>query len=276
MRQPTSHTEGRSIVTTASHRWTPITDLTEHDRRARSEELPTLADVWADEHARLGDDRAVQRFNVQMQREWAIETGVIERVYSLDRGVTQLLIEQGIDSSLIPHDATDKAPEFVARIIKDQQEAIEWLFDFVATRRPLSTSLIRELHALMTQSQLTTEAVDQFGNLVEIRLLHGEYKQRANNPTRQNGSVHEYCPPEHVAAEMDRLTTLHEEHQTAAVPPEVEAAWLHHRFTQIHPFQDGNGRIARALATLVFLRAGWFPLVITRDTRLDYYCTRKG
>jgi len=23
-------------------------------------------------------------------------------------------------------------------------------------------------------------------------------------------------------------------------PPEIEAAWLHHRFTQIHPFQDGN------------------------------------
>ena len=33
---------------------------------------------------------------------------------------------------------------------------------------------------------------------------------------------------------------------------EIEATWLHHRFTQIHPFQDGNGRVARALASLVF------------------------
>lgn len=54
------------------------------------------------------------------------------------------------------------------------------------------------------------------------------------------------------------------------VPPEVEAAWLHQRFAQIHPFQDGNGRVARALASLVFLRAGWFPLVVHRDDRGEY------
>ena len=45
---------------------------------------------------------------------------------------------------------------------------------------------------------------------------------------------------------------LHRNHHDVA--PEVEAAWLHHRFTQIHPFQDGNGRIARALATLIFVK----------------------
>jgi hypothetical protein len=50
----------------------------------------------------------------------------------------------------------------------------------------------------------------------------------------------------------------------------VEAAWLHHRFTQIHPFQDGNGRVARVLASLIFIRHNWFPLVLTRDDRDDY------
>jgi len=64
---------------------------------------------------------------------------------------------------------------------------------------------------------------------------------------------------------MDRLVEMHLAHQKAEVAPDVEAAWLHHRFTQIHPFQDGNGRVARCLATLVFLRAGWFPLVVTRS-----------
>ena len=44
--------------------------------------------------------------------------------------------------------------------------------------------------------------------------------------------------------------------------PEVSAAWLHHRFIQIHPFQDGNGRVARSLASLVFIRAGGFPMTI--------------
>jgi hypothetical protein len=67
---------------------------------------------------------------------------------------------------------------------------------------------------------------------------------------------------------MDQLVAMFNAH--TGVSAEVNAAWLHHRFTQIHPFQDGNGRVARALATIVFLQAGWFPLVITRDQRADY------
>lgn len=52
--------------------------------------------------------------------------------------------------------------------------------------------------------------------------------------------------------------------------PVLVAAWLHHRFTQIHPYQDGNGRVARALTTLVLLRADLLPLVVDRDLRVEY------
>jgi hypothetical protein len=67
---------------------------------------------------------------------------------------------------------------------------------------------------------------------------------------------------------MERLLDFHKSH--SEVPAEISATWLHHRFTQIHPFHDGNGRVARSLATIVFLQAGWFPLVINRDQRADY------
>ena len=105
---------------------------------------------------------------------------------------------------------------------------------------------------------------------MEVPLARGEWKKLPNNPTRPDGLLHQYSPPEQVQAEMDRLIELHAAHDRQGVPPEVEAAWLHHRFTQIHPFQDGNGRVARSLATLVLLRAGWFPLVVTRDDRAAY------
>ena len=108
--------------------------------------------------------------------------------------------------------------------------------------------------------QETVEGIDSLGRIASIPLLRGAYKKLPNNPLRQDGTVHEYCPPEQVDSEMDRLIALHHQHQNNGVPPEVEAAWLHHRFAQIHPFQDGNGRIARALATLVLVKAGWFPL----------------
>ena len=153
-------------------------------------------------------------------------------------------------------------------MIGDHEAAVEGVFQFVKDERPLSTSYIKELHALMTRHQHTVDGVDSLGRRRKVPLISGDYKRRQNNPLTADGSVHEYCPPEHVAGEMDRLVAMHHEHINLAT--EVEAAWLHHRFTQIHPFQDGNGRIARALATMVFVKAGWFPLVVRDRERARY------
>ena len=251
------------------HRWAPIADVTLADRAAASTELPPLAQLWKDIRNEF-DPIQVHDFNERIQRQWAIETGVIERVYTLDRGTTQLLIERGIRASLIASDATDQSPELVAGMIQDHAEAVAWLFDAVTSKRPLSTSLIKQLHQLMTRKQQFATGFDQFGNRIDIPLRHGAFKIRPNNPRRPDGKVHQYCPPEQVDSEMDRLIEMHGEHDEEGLSADVSAAWLHHRFVQIHPFQDGNGRVARAIASLVLIRAGWFPLVVTRDDRDGY------
>jgi Fic family protein len=253
-----------------SYRWSPIEDLPVNWIALASKELESLASIWKESAARLKESDALLKFNERLRREWAIETGIIENLYSIDRGITRLLIEKGIEASLIPFGTTDKPAERIVPILRDQEEVLEGLFDFVGQQRDLSTSYIKELHQALTRHQDTVEAVNGLGRLVEVALLRGEWKRQPNNPTRPDGEVHEYCPPEHVAAEMDLMIEMHRRHLAEGVPPEVEAAWLHHRFTQIHPFQDGNGRMARALASLVFLRAGWFPLVIHRDDREAY------
>lgn len=251
--------------------WSEITDLPEDWQYLAVDELSSLAEIWKEQRERLQGSESLRQFNTRLQRQWALETGIIEGLYTIDRGVTQLLIERGIESSLIPHGSTNKPVEAILPIIKDQESVIEGLFDFVGQSRLLSTSYIKELHQALTTHQETVEAIDQFGTRMTTRLRRGAWKENPNNPTISNGTVHQYCPPEHVASEMDRLIEMHRTHAGMEVPPEVEAAWLHHRFTQIHPFQDGNGRVARALASLVFLRAGWFPLVIISDQHRDEY-----
>ena len=252
----------------AHHQWAPITDLSDNDLSTASDELPTHMSVWGEARGELSHEQ-VEEFNERLNREWAIETGIIERIYTLDEGTTRLLIEQGIDASLIAHDDNGRSPELIVGIIQDHKEAVEWLFEVVRQERPLTTSFVKELHALMTRKQTYAEGVDMFGRATRIELRHGDYKRRPNNPTRDDEKVHEYCPPEHVAAEMDRLIALHDQH-LLEVPPDLSAAWLHHRFIQIHPFQDGNGRVARALASLVLIRAGWFPLVVNHKDRPKY------
>jgi Fic family protein len=252
------------------YKWRPIEDLPDSWRDLASGELKSLAGVWLDQQKRLHESEALKIFNEKLQREWAIETGVLEKLYTIDRGITQLLIENGINAALIPHGTTDRPPEQVVAIIKDQADALEGIFAFVKGNRDLSTSYIKELHQVFTRHQDTVEALNGGGRTVHPILKKGEYKPWPNNPLRPDGEVHEYCPPEQVASEMERLVKLHHEHCEMHVPPELEAAWLHHRFTQIHPFMDGNGRVARALASLVFLRNSWFPLVVNRDNRDEY------
>ena len=247
----------------------PIADLTDADRAAASEELPPLLRMWREVREEI-PDHLVTEFNQRLRREWAIETGIIERLYTLDEGTTRLLIEQGIDASLIPHDDKEEPPELVAGMIADHLDAVDWLFDVITKERPLSTSFVRELHQLMTRKQEFASGVDTLGRATRIELRHGDYKRRPNNPTRPDGKIHEYCPPEQVSSEMDRLLEMHEAHNDTGTAPDVSAAWLHHRFAQIHPFQDGNGRVARALASLVLIRDGMFPLVVTNKDREHY------
>jgi Fic family protein len=250
--------------------WEPITDLPRDWSVLTDGELGPLLQFWNDQRADLEQSGVLAAFTQRLAREWSVETGQIEGVYDLDRGITETLIDRGINADLIPAQPGQKLPELIAAIIQDHADVLEGLFHFVKGNRPLSKSYIHELHGALLQHQDTTVVLDQFGTLFEARLLKGRYKERPNNPRRPDGTIHQYSPSEQVDSEMERLLSLHEDHEKLGVPIEVEAAWLHHRFAQIHPYQDGNGRVARALASLIFMKRRWFPIVVTRDDRPRY------
>ncbi len=253
-----------------SYKWHPIKDLLPEEFKYADSGLNGLVEVWKEQRKELTKQGVLDNFTQSLKRQWAIETGVIERIYTLDIGITQVLIEKGIEENVITHEMTNKDPVLVQQIIKDQYDVVDGLFDFVKNNRNLSTSYIKELHAGFCRNQKTTTGKDQFGNIQEIALIVGDYKKQANSPIQTDGTLHEYCPPEQTVSEMDNLIRLHESHVQRKISPIVEAAWLHHRFAQIHPFQDGNGRVARALASLILIKAGWFPLTITREKREEY------
>ena len=101
-------------------------------------------------------------------------------------------------------------------------------------------------------------------------MLQGEFKKQENNPKRDDGVIFIYCPPEQVDTEIEKLIAIYKDLEIKQLNPIIKAAWFHHAFTTIHPFQDGNGRMARLLASLVLIKDGLFPLTVRRQDRKEY------
>lgn len=131
-------------------------------------------------------------------------------------------------------------------------EALEFGTRWVAEGGPLGHSLVQSLH----QRILATGR----GSHLAI----GAYRTRqvvigrsGDTPTSAR-----FVPPpaEQVRALLD---DLYEFAESERIGPVFDAALLHYQFEAVHPFEDGNGRVGRALIPLLWLSRGFLqrPIV---------------
>ncbi len=109
---------------------------------------------------------------------------------------------------------------------------------------------------------------------VDIRNLHrlivptarhgGRYKEVE---VEIGGSSHKPSDIIDVEYHMTELTSWL---NTSTAAPALIATVVHSWLTHIHPFEDGNGRMARLLANLILLKSSWPPLIVRSSDRLQY------
>ena len=87
--------------------WHPISPLTAQPAHEFSPD-DDLQREWLNYRSHVGDAGlpSLQRFEQQLHRSWAIETGIIEGLYQLNEAQTRTLIETGFVRSAIPLCAT--------------------------------------------------------------------------------------------------------------------------------------------------------------------------
>jgi len=108
----------------------------------------------------------------------------------------------------------------------------------------------------------------------DVPLPRGTYETLPNHVIEPDGTPHAYAPPDIVSTEMHRLVTeLSADDGTTH--PLVMAAFAHHAFVAVHPFADGNGRVARLLASIYTMRAASVPLMIWSDQSVEYRAALK-
>jgi Fic family protein len=199
-------------------------------------------------------------------RAAAIDTGAIEGLYEVDRGFT-FTVAHGVAAW---EQVIAAREPVVRRSFEDALKAYDYVLDLATSHTEISEVAIRQIHEIICAGQETYRVWTSLG-WQERPLPKGRYKDDPNNPvSRSTGEVHGYAPPIDVSAEMSRLVAELRTGLFAAAHPVLQAAWAHYALVAVHPFPDGNGRVARTLASVFLYRRPGVPLVIFADQKAAY------
>ncbi len=203
-----------------------------------------------------GLDRDLQQSLLHQIRDLWTHTSTALEGNTLTLGETKFVIEEGLTVAGKP--------------LKDHQEvmgharAIELIYAWLD--REVTEAMLFELHKAV-QTEIVTDIYKPYGAWkVEP---NGTYAVTADG--RQ--VFIEYAMPEDVPALMDEwLRELNRLAQRTLSETEAIDAYarLHMGFVHIHPFRDGNGRMARLLGNFPVLRSGHLPVVIAVRDRKAY------
>ncbi len=156
---------------------------------------------------------------------------------------TRLTIEQSQrawDGAAVPEADRDDLRELL-----NYRSAFEFVSQYLASGRPITEAMIREIHRRLVQRVRGGEGEP------------GNYRVVQNFVANSTTGAVVYTPPPHqdVPALLQELVDwLREE---SAIHPVLVAGIAQFQLVQIHPFVDGNGRTSRLLSTLCLYRAGY-------------------
>lgn len=137
--------------------------------------------------------------------------------------------------------------------------------------RPLTEAGLRELHRILLVRPFWKEAQTNSGQLTRREIQIGAYKSYPNAVLLQNGEMFHYASPEETPLLMGELMQwLRDEEEKMELDIVELAAGFHYRFVRIHPFDDGNGRMARLLMNYILLKHNMPPVIIKSADKWNY------
>lgn len=139
--------------------------------------------------------------------------------------------------------------------------------------RHLTETFIRQMHKILLREDYTVYT-RQKDNINTSYVIHaGTYKTRPNSVITVTGECFEYASPEETPALMtDLVNWYNAEEEKGKLSPIELAALFHYRYIRIHPFEDGNGRIARLIVNYILLRHN-YPMIIIESKDKGNYLT---
>lgn len=136
---------------------------------------------------------------------------------------------------------------------------------------PLRQNFIRTLHQTLLREDYRIYRNLPGGVQTSFVIHAGQYKTRPNSVITRYGDRFEYASPEETPSLMtDLVDWYNKAEQEGKLTPVELAALFHYRYIRIHPFEDGNGRIARLMVNFILSRHD-YPMVVVRSRKKNEY-----
>jgi len=136
---------------------------------------------------------------------------------------------------------------------------------------PLTQNFIRTLHKTLLREDYTVYRKLPSGMHTSYVVHAGQYKTRPNSVITRDGDRFEYASPEETPGLMSDLVDWYNTAEKEGNLSPVElAALFHYRYIRIHPFEDGNGRIARLMVNYILSRHN-IPMIVVRSRKKSEY-----
>lgn len=234
----------------------------------KSNELERLIQEIDKQQAEINEKRPHQSKRWQavtekLKMEWTYDSNAIEGS-TLTLGETIFFLREGLTVEGKP------LKDFLDA--RNHADAIDLLYEVVSNKRPITEGLQKEINVLLLKGIEYADAVDPSGKKIKKKATPGQYKKTPNTVLQLDGTIHEYTDPLHVTAEMEELIAWIEKNIDGEHGL-ITGAVAHYNMVRIHPFDDGNGRGARLLMNLVFMKKGLPPAVIRNEQRRNYLHT---
>jgi Fic family protein len=212
--------------------------------------LTALRDEWLALQPLSAENEA--RLWKKLRLEWNYHSNHIEG-NTLTYGETELLLLHDRTTGNHSHreylemKAHDVGIEHVRTLADDQT-------------RLLTEGDIRDLNKIILKESFWKAAETADGQPTRKEIIPGQYKTTPNNVRLPNGDIFFFASVEDTSPKMQAFAVwLRQELESPTLHPAAFAAKLHHDFVLIHPFDDGNGRVARLLVNYVLMRSGYLP-----------------
>jgi Fic family protein len=216
------------------------------------QQLDALRPLSADQEQRIW-----QKFRL----DWNYHSNNLEG-NSLTYGETKLLIMHGMTAQGKPLQHHFE--------ITGHNEAINEIHDAVKKQLPITETFLRQLHELILKQRYQVDAQTADGSPTKKWIEVGQYKTQPNHVLTQTGEVFRFAEPFEVPAKMHDLLAEANTRPNSPAEGLLLASKLHYQFVLIHPFDDGNGRMARILMNLVLMQSGFPPAIIKTEAKEAY------